>query len=162
MNNLKDIKENLHHDEFLRNFFEIKEDEIDSITPEQIADVISMDCTMCLCYGCRLFTRNYERSPYKFDKKQCHDFIVSYFSRDFNPDTDLCQCPTCRKHRGEDLNYHIWMLSYKGRAYIVSERSLPEAKSRAINIGIYRPEDYPYITGVLAGQLPAAEAVGLK
>lgn len=149
MNNLEHEKECLRSNNSLRDFFEIKENEIDEITPEKIANVINGDCNTCLCYGCRLFTRNYSGSKYAFDKKQCYDFIVAYFSRDFNSDTDLCQCPSCRERRGEDNDYHLWKLSYQGKTCYVHETSLPEAKSWAVNKGFYTVDDYPYIQGIM-------------
>lgn len=147
MNNLEHEKECLHSNNSFRDFLEIKENEIDEITPEKIANVINGDCDICLCYGCRLFTRNYSESKYAFDKKQCHGFIIAYFSRDFNPDTDNCQCPSCRTRRGEDTDKHYWKLSYKNKECVIYEKSLPEAKSLAINKKIYNKEDYPYIIG---------------
>ena len=83
---------------------------------------------------------------------------MSYFSRDFNPDTDLCQCESCRKNRGDDLEYHSWKLFYNGRTYMVYEKNLPEAKSYAVNAGIYNPEDYPYINGMLYGPVQEESA----
>ena len=149
MNNLEYEKECLLHDNFLRNFLITKEDEIKTITPEKIANAINGDCTICLCYGCRYFTKNYNGSKYVFNKKQCYRFIVAYFSRDFNPDTDLCQCPSCRERRGEDNDFHIWKLSYQGKVCYIHETNLPEAKSWAVNKGFYEPDDYPYIQGTM-------------
>ena len=147
MNNLEDIKECLKKDEFLRRYIEIRENEIDNLTPEQIAKSIDMDCTVCLCYGCRLFTHNYNGNLHPFHRKECYNYIVDYFSRDFNPDTDLCQCPSCKRLRGESLDKVAWKLSYNNKTCEVYENSLSAAKSEAINLGLYQPEDFPYIKG---------------
>lgn len=149
MNNLEHEKECLRSNNSLRDFLEIKENEVDEITPEKIAKSINGDCNICLCYGCRLFTKNYIGSQYNFNRKQCYNFIVAYFSRDFNPDTDLCQCPSCRERRGEDNEPHLWKLSHQGKICYTHETSLPEAKSWAINKGFYDPEEYPYIQGMM-------------
>ena len=74
MNNLEHEKECLRSSNSFRNFLEIKENEVDEITSEKIANAINGDCTICLCYGCRSFTRNYVGSKYVFDKKQCYNF----------------------------------------------------------------------------------------
>lgn len=149
MNNLEREKECLRSDNSLRDFLEIKENEIDETTPEKIANAINGDCNICLCYGCRLFTKNYIRSQYNFNRKQCHNFIIAYFSRDFNPDTDNCQCSSCKTRRGEDTDKHYWKLSYKDKEYVIYETSLPEAKSLAVNKGFYDADDYPYIQGTM-------------
>lgn len=149
MNNLEHEKECLRSNNSLRDFLEIKENEVDEITPEKIANAINGDCNICLCYGCRLFTKNYVGSQYHFNRKQCYNFILAYFSRDFNPDTDLCQCFSCKKRRGEDNEYHLWKLSYQGKICYTHETSLPEAKSWAVNKGFYTADDYPYIQGTM-------------
>ena len=151
MNNLDKLKKELKNDVqgFYNDYLDIEPNQIDNITPEYIAKKINGDCDICLCYGCRLFTMNYVESKYKFDKKQCRDFIINYFSRDFNLDTDLCQCPSCRIKRNEDCEKHWWKLSYNDIIYYVYEDSLPEAKSYAVNNGIFKKEDYPYIKGII-------------
>ena len=97
MNNLELLKKELYNDDFLIDYFCLKKEDIDKINPNQIASLINFDCTICLCYGCRRMTNNYNKEYFK--KQECFEYIKDYFSRDFNPDTDLCQCPSCRKRR---------------------------------------------------------------
>ena len=146
MNNLENLKQVLHSDKdtMTISFFNIAIDDIDNLTPNQVADIINGDCNICLCYGCRQFTRNCTEH---ITKDECKRFIIDYFSRDFNSDTDNCQCSSCRTRRGEDTDKHYWKLCYKNKECVVCETSLPEAKSLAINKGIYNKEDYPYIVG---------------
>lgn len=147
MNNLENLKQCLNNEEgreVIDSFLNVTINNVDDITPDKIADIINNDCNICLCYGCRQFTHNcYE----PITKNECKNFIIAYFSRDFNPDTDDCQCPSCRRRRGEDTDKHYWKLSYKNKECVIYETSLPEAKSLAINKEIYNKEDYPYITG---------------
>lgn len=146
MNNLEILKQSLLSEEenTIKSFFNITIDDINNLTPEKIADIINNDCNICLCYGCRQFTRNCLEH---ITKNECKEFIIDYFSRDYNPDVDDCQCPSCRIRRGEDTNKHYWKLSYKDKECVIYETSLPEAKSLAINNGIYNKDDYPYIVG---------------
>lgn len=146
MNNLEILKQALlsEKENEIKSFFNITIDDINNLTPKKMANIINNDCNICLCYGCRQFTHNCHGH---ITKNECRDFIIDYFSRDFNPDTDNCQCPSCRKGRGEDTNKHYWKLSYKDKECVIYETSLPEAKSLAINKEIYNKEDYPYIIG---------------
>ena len=146
MNNLENLKQALHTDKdsVIVSFFDVAIDDIDNLTPNQVADIINGDCSICLCYGCRQFTRNCKEH---ITKDECRRFIINYFSRDYNSDVDDCQCPSCRTRRGEDTYKHYWKLSYKNKECVICETSLPEAKSLAINKGIYNKEDYPYIIG---------------
>lgn len=143
MNNLDIIKQHWHKhiddDDILKN--------TDNLTPEDIVKIIHHDCTICLCYGCRNFTKNCQDE--QISNSECEDYIRDYFSREFNPDTDNCQCPACRQRRGEDNEIHTWSLSYQDRNCLIVEPNLPEAKSHAITQGIYHKEDYPYIKGEL-------------
>ena len=146
MNNLDKLKVQLKNDVqgFYNDYLDVEPNQIDNITPEYIAKKINGDCTICLCYGCRYFTHNCKGH---ITKDECKNFIIDYFSRDYNPDVDDCQCPSCRTNRGEDTDKHYWKLSYKNKECVIYETSLPEAKSLAINKGIYNKEDYPYIVG---------------
>lgn len=151
MNNLDKLKEELKNDVqgFYDDYLDVEPNQIDSITPEYIAKKINGDCTICLCYGCRYFTNNYIDENKGFKKDECYSYIKNYFSREFNPNTDLCQCPTCKERRGEDVKLYNWKLSYNNIEYIIKEYNLPEAKSQAINNGIFNVKDYPYIRGEL-------------
>lgn len=148
MNNLENLKQILHTDKdnVIVSLFNVIIDDIDNLTPNQVADIINGDCNICLCYGCRQFTRNCKEH---ITKDECKKFIIDYFSRDYNPDVDDCQCPSCRQRRGEDNEMHTWSLSYQDRNCLIVERNLPEAKSHAVTQGIYKKEDYPYIKGEL-------------
>lgn len=147
MNNLDILKKEFYEDDetFLQNFYNLNKKNIDNITIDDIINIIHHDCTICLCYGCRIFTKNCQTEY--ITKSECEEYIRNYFSREFNSNTDNCQCPSCRTKRGEDNEMHTWKLSYKGRNCIIVERNLPEAKSHAIYTGIYNKEAYPYIKG---------------
>ena len=148
MNNLDILKNEFKDDEKLtRLFYDVTEEDIDSLTPDDIVKLIHHDCCICLCYGCRNFTHNCIDGH--ISDTECENYIKNYFSRQFNPDTDNCQCPSCRSRRGEDNEMHTWRLSYQDRNCLIVEKNLPEAKSHAVNQGIYHKEDYPYIKGEL-------------
>ena len=152
MNNLEILKNNLHKNipenrNFYYAFYHVDEQNIDKITPDDIVKIINHDCTICLCYGCRNFTKNYNGK--KISNQECENYIRNYFSREFNPDTDNCQCSACRKKRGQDNEYHTWVLEYKNKKYYIGEKNLPEAKSFAINNGLFYVDDYPYIGGYM-------------
>ena len=147
MDNLDILKKEMNEKRLLTYFLHAEETNIEDFTPESIAKLINQDCTICLCYGCRNFTHNCKES--KISKEECFEYVKSYFSRDFNPDTDNCQCPSCRERRGEDNNIHTWELSLNGNVHYVFERNLPEAKSYAINQKYYDKMEYPYIEGIL-------------
>ena len=153
MNNLEIFKNQFRNDKdsdgFLKTFFKKSRNDIDTLKPYDLVKMIDFDCSICLCYGCRYFTHNYNKSPHIFQKKECESYIYNYFMRDFNPDTDNCQCDSCRKRRGEDTEYHYWKLSYNNKSYYICEKNLPEAKSKAINFDLFDVRYYPLIKGEL-------------
>ena len=150
MNNLDILKDEFKNDEkFISSFYGIAKQDVDTLTPSDIVKLIHHDCTICLCYGCRKFTHNYNNSQYKFTNLECEAYIKDYFSRDFNPDTDNCQCPSCKKRRGEDNNKRWWILQYNSKEHRVEAENLPEAKAFAIEQGFFEIKDYPYIKGII-------------
>lgn len=100
------------------------------------------DCCICFCYGCRNFEPRNNECEY-ISKKECHEYIKYYMSKEYDPYTDDCWCSSCIKASNKQkINLVKIYMDNNDAGVTINSDSVQKAKAISINKGFYKPEDY--------------------